>query len=178
MRITTRRSVGWLTSSKPAAAKMLRLPTWISSQLILWPGDVRYRIALDRACAAAPRDSRRSTRASACEDATAAEARAGEHAGHGPDAVVGLVLLPALPRHTVVADEADEGRARLDRAPADGLAVEAGDEPAGRLRLRVAAPGLLAEPASALLDREPCERLPRPELVPLALAVDRGPADA
>ncbi len=28
-------------SSKPAAAKMLRLPTWISSQLILWPGDVR-----------------------------------------------------------------------------------------------------------------------------------------
>ena len=40
MRITTRRGVGWVTSVKPAASKMLRLPTWISSQLICCPGFV------------------------------------------------------------------------------------------------------------------------------------------
>ena len=34
IRITTRRSVGWLTSSKPASAKMLRLPTCISPQVM------------------------------------------------------------------------------------------------------------------------------------------------
>ncbi len=34
MRITTRRRVGWLTSVNPAAAKMLRLPTRTSPQVI------------------------------------------------------------------------------------------------------------------------------------------------
>ena len=33
IRITTRRSVGLLTSLKPAAAKMLRVPTWSSSRM-------------------------------------------------------------------------------------------------------------------------------------------------
>jgi len=40
MRITTRRTVGRLTSVKPAAAKMLRLPTWSSPQVISRPGSV------------------------------------------------------------------------------------------------------------------------------------------
>ena len=39
IRITTRRRVGWLTSSKPAAANMLRLPTLSSPQVTSWPGD-------------------------------------------------------------------------------------------------------------------------------------------
>ena len=38
MRITTRRRVGWLTSANPAAAKMLRLLTRSSSQVISCPG--------------------------------------------------------------------------------------------------------------------------------------------
>ena len=40
MRITTRRTVGWLTSSKPAAAKMLRLPTCSSTRHDVLPGSV------------------------------------------------------------------------------------------------------------------------------------------
>jgi hypothetical protein len=38
MRITTRLGVGLLTSANPAAAKMLRLPTWSSPQTISCPG--------------------------------------------------------------------------------------------------------------------------------------------
>jgi hypothetical protein len=34
MRITTRRTVGRLTSTNPAAAKMLRLPTWSSPHVM------------------------------------------------------------------------------------------------------------------------------------------------
>ncbi len=40
IRITTRLRVGLLTSAKPAAAKMLRLPTWSSPQVISFPGSV------------------------------------------------------------------------------------------------------------------------------------------
>jgi hypothetical protein len=40
IRITTRLGVGLLTSAKPAAAKMLRLPTWSSPQVISFPGSV------------------------------------------------------------------------------------------------------------------------------------------
>lgn len=36
-RITTRRTVGWLTCANPAAAKMLRLPTYNSPQVISCP---------------------------------------------------------------------------------------------------------------------------------------------
>ena len=39
-RITTRLGVGRLTSLNPAAAKMLRLPTWSSPQVISCPGSV------------------------------------------------------------------------------------------------------------------------------------------
>jgi hypothetical protein len=41
MRIRTRLSVGLLTSANPAAAKMLRLPTRISFQVISCPEGVR-----------------------------------------------------------------------------------------------------------------------------------------
>jgi len=37
MRITTRRGVDWLTSANPASAKLLRLPTWSSPQVIFRP---------------------------------------------------------------------------------------------------------------------------------------------
>jgi hypothetical protein len=40
MRITTRRTVGLLTSLNPAAAKTLRLPTWSSPHVISCPGRV------------------------------------------------------------------------------------------------------------------------------------------
>ena len=141
------------------------------------PGLREQRVALDRTGAAAPRkgDCRARQRVS---DTPAAEAGAGEDARHGPDAAVGLVLVPALPRNAVVADKADVGSPRLDRAPADRLAVEQGDEPARRLGLRVAAEGLLAEWTRAFLDRELGERLLRPELVPLTLAVGRGASRA
>ena len=46
--------------------------------------------------------------------------------------------------------EARVGGARLDRAPADGLAVEVRDETTGRVRLRVPAVGLRAEPVGHL----------------------------
>ncbi len=38
IRITTRRGVGRLTSSNPAAANMLRVPTWSSPQVMSSPG--------------------------------------------------------------------------------------------------------------------------------------------
>ena len=40
MRITTRRSVARATSWNPAASKMLRVPTWVSPQVISTPGSV------------------------------------------------------------------------------------------------------------------------------------------
>jgi hypothetical protein len=62
-----------------------------------------------------------------------AKAGAREETRHGPDRLVGLVLVAALPRDAVVADEAGEGASRLDRAPADGFAVEVRDEAARRV---------------------------------------------
>src|ERR1700691_2190112 len=38
--ITTRRLVGRVTSLNPAAAKALRLPTWSSPEVIVFPGSV------------------------------------------------------------------------------------------------------------------------------------------
>ena len=96
MRITTRRSVGRLTSSKPAAAKMLRLPTWSSTAGDVLPGLGDHRVALEGAGAALPGevDGGAGERPA---DPAAAEAGAGDEAGDGPDAVVGLVLRPARP---------------------------------------------------------------------------------
>ncbi len=82
-------------------------------------------------------------------DAAAPEARADGEAGHGPDAVIGLVPRSARPGD---ATEAHVGGARLDRAPADGLAVEVGDEAARRTRLGVTAARLLAQLVDAFLD--------------------------
>ncbi|MBA3800518.1 MAG: hypothetical protein H0X18_15770 [Geodermatophilaceae bacterium] len=49
--------------------------------------------------------------------------------------------------------------AGLDRAPADGLAVEIGNEAAGRVRLRMAGADLLAQPVGAHLVA--CSRVPK-----------------
>jgi hypothetical protein len=72
-------------------------------------------------------------------DPAAPVPRTGGEAGHGPDAVVGLVFGSARPGD---AAEAYVGGARLDRAPADGLAVEVGDEAARRVCLGLTAAGL------------------------------------
>ena len=118
-----------------------------------------HRVALDGAGAARAGEVHRGARERPA-DAALAEARAGEEAGHGPDAVVGLVLRAALPGDAVVAQQARVGGARLDRAPADGLAVEVRDEAAGRVRLRMAAVGLLAQPVGAFLGGERARRTP------------------
>ena len=130
--MTARRFVGRLTSANPAAAKMLRLPTWISSQLIFCPRVVQHRVRLERASTATASEGDRSSR-ERIGDSPASEPGADEDAGHGPDGPVGLVLCPALPGDAVVAHQPAVGGTRLDRAPADGLAVEEGDEAAGRL---------------------------------------------
>src|SRR3954454_7734966 len=75
------------------------------------------RVRLERAGAAAARvlDGRPGERV---RDAAAAEAGSHEDARRRPDALVRLVLVAALPRHAVVAPQAEVVRARLDRAPA------------------------------------------------------------
>src|SRR5262249_52978325 len=65
---------------------------------------------------------------------------------------------------------------RLDRAPADGLAVEVRDQSAGRLGAGMAALGLRAQPVGALLHREVVEGLAPVQLEALALASGRRPA--
>ena len=82
-------------------------------------------------------------------DALAAETRAGDEAGHGPDTVVGLVLGSARPGDST---KTHIGGARLDRAPAGGLAVEVGYEAARRARLGVTTARVLAQPGGTLLD--------------------------
>src|SRR4029079_12885077 len=97
-------------------------------------------------------------------------------AGHGPDRVVGLVLVAALPRHAVVAHEAAVVVPRLDRAPAGGLTVGVRDEAARRLRPGMAAGGLRAQARGALGGGERAQRVARGELVALALAGARRAA--
>jgi hypothetical protein len=96
MRITTRRSVGRLTSLNPAAAKMLRLPTWSSPRDLL-SGLRDHRIALEGTGTALPGEVDGGARERTADPA-AAETRAGDEAGLGPDAVVGLVFRSARPR--------------------------------------------------------------------------------
>ena len=95
------------------------------------PGLSDHRVALERTGAALPREIDGGARERTA-DAAAPEARAGDEARHRPDAVVGLVLGAALPRDAGLEQQARIGGARLDRAPADGLAVEVGDEAARR----------------------------------------------
>ena len=176
MRITTRRRVGRLTSVNPASAKTPRLPTWSSPTRTTCP--LRdHRIALEGAGAALAGEADGGARERTA-DAAAAEARAGDEAGHGPHAVVGLVLRPPLPRHAGLEQQARVGRARLDRAPAGGLAVEVGDEAARRARPGMAAVGLRAQPERELVGAHRGPRLARSHLVALAPAPGRIAARA
>lgn len=100
------------------------------------------RICLDGARAALPGEVDGHLGEDAA-DTLSPEACPCEQAGHRPNAVVGLVLGPVLPGNAVVAQQALVGSARFDRAPADGLTVEMGEEAAGRVRTGMVAVGLL-----------------------------------
>src|SRR5207247_4563819 len=110
--------------------------------------------------------------------APASESGADDEAGHRPDALVGPVLVSTHPGNAVDARQSRVRRAWLDGAPTGGFVVEIRDEPARRRRLGVARGRLRAEPGSAFVSRKRTERLPRPALVPLALARRGGPARA
>ena len=171
--MTTRRTVGRPTSAKPASAKTLRLPTWSSPQEPSLRRLVDHRVALECAGAALAGEVNGGT----CErtaDSAAAEARAGDEAGHGPDALVGLVLVSAFPGDAGLEQQPRVGSERLDRAPADRLAVEVGDEAARRPGIRVVTLDLRAEPEAQLLAADRGPRLPRLHLVALALAAGGG----
>src|SRR3990172_3497929 len=145
-----------------------------AADMELSPGDLlawlrAHRVALEGTGAALSREVAGGVRELAA-DAAAPEARARDEAGHGPDAVVGLVLRSARPGDAGLEQQARVAGARLDRAPADGLAVEVGDEAARRARLRVTTVGLRAEPEGQLLGANRGPRLPGLHLVPLALA--------
>jgi hypothetical protein len=60
-------------------------------------------------------------------DPAAAETASGDEASHSPDDVVGLVLRLGPPRDTGLEEQARVGAPRLDRAPADRLAIEVCD---------------------------------------------------
>ena len=68
-----------------------------------------------------------------------------------PNVFVAPVLGPALPRSLT---QPYELAATIDRAPADRLALEIGDQPARGFRVRIAAVGLLTEAEDALLTRD------------------------
>src|SRR5205823_919149 len=113
----------------------------------LSPGDLLrglrdHRVALERAGAALPGELDGGTGERSAH-AAVPEPRARDEAGHGPDAVVGDVLRSPRPRDAG-AQQPHVCRARLERAPADGLTVEVRDEAARRARLRVPAVGLVA----------------------------------
>src|SRR5918995_511243 len=131
-----------------------------------------HGVALDGAGAALAGEVHRGTR-ECPTDAALPEARAGDEAGHRPDAVVGLVLGATLPGDAVGAHQARVAGAWFDRTPADRLAVEVRDETARGAGLRMAAVGLLTQPVGAFLVGKGGEELPRPQLVPLALAPGR-----
>src|SRR5207249_9840345 len=124
-----------------------------------------HRVALEGAGAPLPGEVDGGARERTADPA-AAEARAGDKAGHSPDAVVALVFRSAVPGDAGLEQQARVGGARLDRAPGDGLAVEVGDEAARRARVRVTTVGLRAEPEPHLLSADRGPRLPGPHLVP------------
>src|SRR5205823_8356068 len=122
----------------------------------LLPGLGDHRIAVESTGAALPCEVDCGAR-ERMADPAAAKAGAGDEAGHGPDALVGLVLGSSRPRDARLEEKARVGGARLDGAPADGLVVAVGDEAARRARLRVTTVGLRTEAESKLLgaDRGP-----------------------
>ena len=169
MRITTRRMPGRLTSRKPAASNTSLKPTCSSPQVTSSPGcgDRSGRPRWPGRPGAGVLDRRRRQGSA---DTLPPVAGADHEAGDRPDACVGLVLGPALPRGPIHAQEADVGRSGLDRAPADRLAVEVRHESAGGGGGRVAGMGLGAHARGAFLGWVRLERLPGRELVALAPA--------
>jgi len=78
------------------------------------------RVALDRSGATIPGEAHGGPRQRAAH-AALAKPPADEETRDGPDSVVGLVLIAALPRDAIVADKALVVAPRLDRAPARRL---------------------------------------------------------
>jgi len=124
-----RRSVGRLTSTRPASANTLGVPTCNSSAITFF-AMIGYA-----SMARAPRSRAKATaaRASAPAHAALTEARTGEQACDRPHGVVGLVLVATVPRDTKDAQQTFVCGARLDRTPPDGFSVEIRDEPARRV---------------------------------------------
>jgi len=124
----------------------------------LAPGDLlaglrEHRVGLERASTAFAGEVDGGLRQPVADAATP-EPRPGEHARHRPHALVGLVLGPALPWDAEDAQQALVRRARLERAPADGLAIEVGDQAAGGGRPRPAAVRLCAQAERAFFGGE------------------------
>src|SRR5258705_657498 len=130
-----------------------------------------HRVALERAGAALPGEVHAGT-SERPADAATPEPRSRGEADDGPDPIVGPVLVAVLPRDRR-AQESRVGRAGLDRAPADRLAVQVGDQPARRAGAGIAAVRLALEPLHAPRDLERLPPGPGPYLVFLTLAVGR-----
>ena len=96
MRITTRRFVGWWTWVNPAASKTLRLPTWHLLPHHVHPRRRDRQVRLKCPGAALPREVDGASRQRVA-DAMAPVAWPDREAGHRPDGLVRLVLVPALP---------------------------------------------------------------------------------
>src|SRR5688572_13059677 len=144
-----------------------------AADMQLAPGDLLaglgdHRIGLERTSAALARERDGGGHERASDPATPV-ARACREAGHGPDAVVVLVLTP-LPQRETLARQTRVGCARLDRAPPDGLAGQVPDEAAGRLRRGIPTRRLRTQAESADFDGRVGPRVV-PDLEHLALAV-------
>jgi len=131
-----------------------------------------HRIALDGTGTALPGELHGLAR-ECVRDTLSAKACAGDEAGDGPYAAVGLVLAPSFPGNAVVAEHARVSAARLDGTPADGFTVEVGDKAAGRVRVGVTAVCLRTEPEGVLRCAHVCPRLAGRHLEPLAPASRR-----
>src|SRR4029079_57456 len=142
----------------------------------LTPGDVlpglgEHWVALDGAGATLPGEVDGCARQRPADAATAVPGTRCE-ADDRPDAVVGRVLVAALPRDRR-APQARKGGPGLDGAPAHGLSVEVRDESARRRRAGKPAVRLLLESLHALRDVRPALLRPVAVLELLALAVGR-----
>ena len=96
-----------------------RLEDAAAADMELTPGDLLpglrdHRVTLERTGAALPGEVDGGARERTA-DASAAEVGAGHEAGHGPDAVVGLVLVASDP-WGAGSEQARVGYARLNRA--------------------------------------------------------------
>src|SRR4029453_5972938 len=123
--------------SKPGVLEDLAGPNvhLTPGDLLAWLGD--HLIGLERAGAALPGEVDRGF-GEGIGETSAAVALPDCEAGHRPDAVVVLVLIPAAPRDPGGA-QLRVGRARFDCDPARWLAVDINHEPAGGRGARIAA---------------------------------------